>query len=309
MLASSVTRSTQSALTTCLALVMSCSPLQAGARGQEPQVGAAEPNTHAHVAPSIRADELVDANSAQQSVDPAELALAKSLVPVAPTEQQEAASMDSPLPASYRIEPSSSTPSMAGKYANLSPAACRMEVRKRKIAAVADHGLAVGISAPMRITAPLHSVRVIAPGRKSVHGKLDCRLVLLLDELCGTLAEFGVASVHVDGFYRPRAHLPGKKSPSQHAYGLAVDIHALGMRDGRSLVIERDFAGRIGAPVCGPSAHVESDSRDSIELRNIVCAMARLKAFHYLLTPNHDPSHRNHLHGDIKRGAQGHVVR
>lgn len=198
---------------------------------------------------------------------------------------------------------------MADRYADLRPAACRMEVRRRKLAAISDHGLAIGISDPMRITGPLHGVRFVAPGPKSVHGKLDCRLLLLLDELSATLAELGVKSVHVDGFYRPKAHLPGKKSPSQHSFGLAVDIHALGLEDGRTLVIERDFSGRIGAPVCGAEAELTPETRDAIELRNIVCAMARAHAFHYLLTPNHDPSHRNHLHGDIKRGGREHVVR
>jgi hypothetical protein len=161
----------------------------------------------------------------------------------------------------------------------------------------------------VRLTAPLRGIRFMTPGPKSVHGILDCRLVLLLDDLAGVLAEQGVAAVHVDGFYRPKAHLPGKKAPSQHSFGLAVDMHALTMQSGHTLVIERDFAGRMGAPVCGDAAVVAPLSREAIELRNVVCAMARAKAFHYLLTPNHDDAHRNHLHGDIKRGGREHVVR
>ena len=173
-----------------------------------------------------------------------------------------------------------------------------------------DRGLAVGIATPVRITGPLHGVRIISPGPKSVHGKLDCRLALLLDDLCAVLADVGVTAIHVDGFYRPKAHLPGKRrSPSQHSFGLAVDIHALGLSDGRTLVIERDFGGNIGDPVCGASARVEPETRDSIELRNIVCKIAAHRAFHYLLTPNHDLAHRNHLHCDIKRGARQHLVR
>lgn len=261
---------------------------------------------------TTRTSAAAEPRAAQPSTGWAEPALARSSGPIVPTADEQAVETDFTPVASYRSEPASRSPSpraLADKYANLLPATCRAEVRKRKIAAIADHGLAVGISAPMRITGPLQSVKVIAPGLKSLHGKLDCRLVLLLDELCMTLAELGVTSIHVDGFYRPRAHLPGRKTPSQHAFGLAIDIHAFGLKDGRSLVIERDFAGRIGAPVCGPSAQVGSESRDSVELRNIVCAMARLKAFHYLLTPNHDSSHRNHLHGDIKRGGKQHVVR
>ncbi|MGE5787073.1 MAG: extensin family protein [Myxococcales bacterium] len=210
----------------------------------------------------------------------------------------------------YANEYSTSPNAMATKYANLQPWACRAELRRRRLPVSADRGLAVGIAAPVRITGPLHGVRMIGPGTKSIHGKLDCRLVLLLDDLAELLAELGVAAIHVDGFYRPKAHLPGKRrSPSQHSFGLAVDIHALGLSDGRTLVIERDFGGKIGDPVCGASARVEPESRDAIELRNIVCKVAAKRAFHYLLTPNHDLAHRNHLHGDIKRGARQHLVR
>jgi hypothetical protein len=198
---------------------------------------------------------------------------------------------------------------IATRYANLTPAACRAELHRRRIAAIPATGLALGIATPMRLLGPLRDVRFVVPGPKSVNGMLDCRLVLLLDELSGLLTEQGVAVVYVDGFYRPKSHLPGKKVPSQHSFGLAVDIHALGTIDGRTLLIERDFAGRVGAPVCGDAAVVEPESTDAVELRNIVCAVARAKAFHYLLTPNYDAAHRNHLHGDIKRGGREHVLR
>lgn len=199
--------------------------------------------------------------------------------------------------------------SLATRYANLQPAACRAELRHRKIAAVRAVGMAVGIASPMRLVGPLRGVRFVTPGPKSVHGKLDCRLVLLLDELASLLDQSGVSVVYVDGFYRPRAHLPGKKAPSQHSYGLAMDIHAFGTKDGSTLLVERDFSGKIGEPVCGEAAWLQPESRGAIELRNIVCALARGNFFHYLLTPNYDEAHGNHLHGDIKRGGHEHVLR
>jgi hypothetical protein len=197
---------------------------------------------------------------------------------------------------------------MGTKYADLAPASCRAEVRRRHIPIIAVKS-AAGIVDPMRLAGKLRGVHFVTPGPKSVHGILDCRLVVLLDDLSDVLASEGVATVYVDGLYRPKAHLPGKKALSQHALGLAIDIHSFGTKDGRALVIERDFAGAIGSPVCGATAAVESRSRDSVDLRNIVCAIARAKAFHYLLTPNYDQAHVNHIHGDIKRGAREHVVR
>jgi hypothetical protein len=206
-------------------------------------------------------------------------------------------------------DPLTSRRAMATKYADLSPNACRAELRRRRISVGPARTAWAGITAPMRLTEPLHNVRFLTPGPKSVHGLLDCRLVLLLDELASVLEPAGVTTIYVDGFYRPKAHLPGKKALSQHAFGLAIDMHAFGTKGSRTLVVERDFAGQIGAPVCGPSAAIQPESKDSIDLRNIVCAMARAKAFHYLLTPNHDKAHANHVHGDIKRGARQHVVR
>ena len=206
-------------------------------------------------------------------------------------------------------DPLTNRRAMATKYADLSPNACRAELRRRRISVGPARTASAGIAAPMRLTEPLHNVRFITPGPKSVHGLLDCRLVLLLDELASVLESVGVASIYVDGFYRPKAHLPGKKALSQHAFGLAIDIHAFGTKGSRTLVVERDFSGQIGAPVCGPGATIQPESKDSIDLRNIVCAMARAKAFHYLLTPNHDKAHSNHIHGDIKHGARQHVVR
>ena len=222
-----------------------------------------------------------------------------------------ARSLDPLLDRSYRLplgDTLTTRKAMATKYADLTPGNCRAEVRRRHLPIVAVKS-ALGIVDPMRLTGALRGIRFVTPGPKSVHGLLDCRLVLLLDELSGVLASEGVTTVYVDGLYRPKAHLPGKKALSQHALGLAIDIHSFGTKDGRTLVIERDFAGSIGSPVCGETATVQPESKDSVVLRNIVCAMARAKAFHYLLTPNHDPSHANHIHGDINRGAQQHVIR
>jgi hypothetical protein len=118
-----------------------------------------------------------------------------------------------------------------------------------------------------------------------------------------------VVEVYVDNFYRPKAHLPGKKSPSQHAFGLAIDIAGFGLSDGTVLNIERDFGGVLGEAVCGANAGFSNRTRSSVLLRNIVCELAKLRAFNYLLTPNHDAAHHNHLHGDIKRNIRDYVVR
>ncbi len=192
--------------------------------------------------------------------------------------------------------------------ANLSPSACLAELRKRKLAVERDGGTASGIATPVRITGPLRDVRFVAPGKKSVYGKLDCRLALVLDELAGVLARHGVASVRVDNLYRPKAKLPGRRTSSQHRYGLAADIVSFELADGTELSLERDWHGERGTAPCGPEARLLEPSAASVALRDLVCDIARSGLFHHILTPSYNDAHRDHVHMDIKRGAKRSII-
>lgn len=206
--------------------------------------------------------------------------------------------------------PASTLPASAPamRLANLTPAACRAEARKRKLAATPAR-TARGVATPMRLTGPFHGVRYAGPGSKTTSGVLDCRLVLALDELAPVLDELGVAAVHVGGFYRSRAHLPGKKVPSQHARGLAMDVTGFTLEDGTRLEVERDWGGTVGEPACGPDATPSAPGAHTVLLRDVVCGLARARIFHHVLTPGFDAAHRSHLHIDLKRGSNLGVVR
>jgi len=193
--------------------------------------------------------------------------------------------------------------------ANLSPAQCRSELRRRKIETKRAPGPAAGVATPLRLAGPLQGVRFIAPGARSVYGTLDCRLVLALDEFSRILNQHAVVEVSIDNAYRPRAHLPGRRKRSQHAYGLAADILSMKLEDGRSIIVERDWRGALGQPSCGPEARPDDPTDETIVLRNVLCQAAREGVFHHLLTPNHDLAHRDHLHLDIQRGARSLLLR
>jgi hypothetical protein len=79
---------------------------------------------------------------------------------------------------------------------------------------------------------------------------------------------------------------------------------SLTLKDGRVLSVEHDFGGALGDPPCGPESQVAPATDKSVALRNIVCAVAREGIFHYLLTPNFNTAHADHLHLDIKRGLK-----
>ena len=113
--------------------------------------------------------------------------------------------------------------------------------------------------------------------------------------------------VRVDNMYRPKAHLPGKKKPSQHSYGLAIDLTRLKLSDGTELIVERDFDGAIGEPVCGKEAR-EGLGKEAGKLRDLICDIARAELFHHILTPNHDAAHRDHFHLDIARNARQRII-
>jgi hypothetical protein len=211
-----------------------------------------------------------------------------------------------PLDASQSVAKAPAT-----RYASLSPAACRAELQKRGLPVQGARRAAPGVATPMQLAGSLHGVQFVAPGGKSVHGILDCRLALALDDVARILASHGVTRVRVDNFYRPSSHRRGRgrRKKSQHALGLAMDLMDITLQGDRILRVERDWRGARGEPACGPDARPADPTDDTIALRNIVCEVAREGLFHRVLTPNYDAAHESHLHLDIGRNARALVVR
>jgi hypothetical protein len=232
---------------------------------------------------------------------PAVLALGL-IAPAASQAQTDGASYLEPLPS-----PIVAKTAPASRWVSLGGQQCWTEVARRKLAVTRFRGAAVGVATPVRVTGPIGGVRFVTPGRKSPFGILDCRLALALSDLAEILQRHGVVEVRVDNMYRPHAHLPGKKKPSQHSYGLAIDMTRLKLADGTELIVERDFQGAIGEPVCGEGARAELGG-DSGKLRDLICEVARSGTFHHILTPNHDAAHRDHFHLDIARGARQRII-
>jgi hypothetical protein len=214
------------------------------------------------------------------------------------------ASYQEPLPS-----PLVAKSSAASREVGLSGPQCLAELGRRKLGVTRFRGAAVGVSTPVRVTGPISGVRFVTPGAKSPYGILDCRLALALSDLATVLKRHDVVEVRVDNMYRPHAHLPGKKKPSQHSYGLAIDMTRLKRSDGTELIVERDFQGALGEPVCGETARARSElSADASALRDFICDVARSELFHHILTPNHDAAHHDHFHLDIARGANQRII-
>ncbi len=204
--------------------------------------------------------------------------------------------------AAHRPPKPAPTPALlATRFAELSPAACRLELRRLGASVKAARSATNGVAIPMRLSGPLGNIQFQTPNAKSPFGLFDARLALALEKLAAILVKNNVVAVHIDNFYRPKAHLPHTRKKSQHAYGLAADITEFTLHDGQVLNVERDWSGRIGAPVCGTGTKADPSAKATL-LRRIVCQVHEAGIFHHLLTPNFNQAHKNHFHFDIRNG-------
>jgi hypothetical protein len=224
-----------------------------------------------------------------------------SIAPMAGTELP-APSYREPLP--RKVDPSSP----AATYARLDARACRAEVARRALRVVTVKTAQPGVLAPIRLDGPMNGVELRAPGATSKHGILDCRLALVLDDWTRALRAAGITGVVIDNAYRPGAKLPGKKSPSQHALALALDVTRFSRGEAPPLSVG-DWGARIGEVPCGPDAVAPPAEPVSVATRNLVCSMARGGFFHTLLTPSYDAAHGSHFHFDIQGDRDALVVR
>lgn len=198
----------------------------------------------------------------------------------------------------------------ASRFSDLEPKECKKQLKLTGELgkAFVEQGPKNGIASPLRMVGPLGAVTFQVPSPKTMFGLLDCRQALLWIQILPLLSEHKIAKIRIDSFYRDGARINRRGKKSQHSYGLAADIVALTLKDGRELDILDDFLGLRGEPPCGPDAalHPRKDTKpeqisEAIELRNFVCHLARTGSFHHILTPNHDKAHENHLHVDLKR--------
>lgn len=90
---------------------------------------------------------------------------------------------------------------------------------------------------------------------------------------------------------------------TRHPAGLAIDVGGFRKRGGSWISVGWNFQGRLGERTCGEAARVP-DSAEARELRSIVCEALDLGLFTYVLTPNFDAPHADHLHMEIKPGVK-----
>lgn len=195
----------------------------------------------------------------------------------------------------------------ASRYASLDRASCEAELVKRGISfeRVAE---ARGVVAPLRLTGPLSGVTFrsnLSPKKRrtATIEIYDCRLVLALDDFARILKRHDMVEVVHLSVYRPvSSKVRLKGAGRRHGGALAIDAALFKTKDGRTLSVEKDFHGRIGARPCPAPASAS-------ELRKIACEAGETRLFNVLLTPNYNRAHRNHFHMEVTAGVRWTLIR
>jgi hypothetical protein len=202
---------------------------------------------------------------------------------------------------------------LAFRYANLSDDDALAELRRRQIPWVPATPPLPGVRAPIRLMGPLHGVSIhstLPPAARvtSDFEILDARLALALDDFTALLEKHDIVEIVHYTMYRPPAALaPDPKNQIRHPAGLAIDVGGFKKRDGRWLAVGPHWPSAIGEKTCGEGAR-EHSAREARELVSIVCEAMDQRIFHFMLTPDFDAAHADHVHLEIKPGARWFIV-
>jgi hypothetical protein len=157
-----------------------------------------------------------------------------------------------------------------------------------------------GVRTPIRLVGSnLGPLRLVILERKpgGVMPVMDCELGRALLDAAGAFELVGVRDLFFSGIYEYRSRRHSKKL-SEHAHGLAIDVHQFGTPDGRILDVERDFEEGVG----------DWSSRDQVAcvgspektegrlLRELACALRVSSAFREIITADDNADHANHFH-------------
>ncbi len=136
-----------------------------------------------------------------------------------------------------------------------------------------------GVQTPILLRGPVGGVDFWSSGGAMV---VDCRMALALTHVAPVFASLGVKRARFSGAYVYRTSRKGRLS--LHAYGLAIDVHAVSTD--QEFSVSKDFARGLGDG-CNDQAPV---------LNQLACRLRSQGLFRELLTPDYDADHHDHLH-------------
>jgi hypothetical protein len=217
-------------------------------------------------------------------------------------------------PAASRFDaPKDATSSAAYRYGEMSAADCEAELATRKIPFTREPATK-GVLAPVRLSGPLHGVTFLTDvsekQRPTTPWEIaDCRLVLALDDFSAILERHDIVEVvHYSMYRAPDKGWPADKLGTRHNGALAIDAAKFTDKDGKTLVVDKDFHGAIGAKTCGDGAAPSPVTPAATRLRSILCETVAEHLFNVVLTPNYNRPHHNHFHLEVTEGVKWFLV-
>ncbi len=181
-----------------------------------------------------------------------------------------------PLPVEQGLEPFRSTTLVGGL-------ACLIRLKQLGISFKSLKTLK-GVETPIRVTGSLGGINYQGFGKRPLI--CDCRLALALERAGPFLSQLGIQTVYFSGAYSYRKRPSGKLS--RHAMGLAIDVHRVLAGD-QLLKVKEDF--ELGRQ--------DSCQGSSPTLNRMACLLKGWGVFDWVLTPDFDRAHYNHLHLSI----------
>jgi len=136
-----------------------------------------------------------------------------------------------------------------------------------------------GVETPVDILGPIGGISFSSYSRLPF--RCDCRFAIAWSRVAPRLVALGVSELRFSGAYVYRRTRSGNMSG--HAYGMAIDIHQVGIH-GTMVDVQRDFE----------RGHDEACEDSAATLNKVGCALR--EAGFFVLDPDSDSDLSNHFH-------------
>jgi hypothetical protein len=164
-----------------------------------------------------------------------------------------------------------------------------------------------GVRTPVTVHGDRFTPRLSPRGARPA--QMDCRLALALVEARPVFQNLGITSLEYSAAYHYRNRRRSNQL-SQHAAGLAIDVHAFRTAH-REYDVARVFerrGGRWKVSPPGPGWFQSCVGRPRTSggtvLRRLACRLRLEENFRIILTPDDDRDHRDHFHIEARPDAR-----
>jgi hypothetical protein len=174
-------------------------------------------------------------------------------------------------------------------------AACHQALDERGVSwrPAARTGVALGVE----ITGPLGGVTWVAPGKDPL--VIDCSLAVSLADAGRYLRGLGIEEARWVSAYS-RRNIRGTDRPSNHSYGLAIDIARWAGPTLGVLSVVQDYEQGLGDAV---DCLGQPMTQAGAILKVAQCQLVQSGLFFLVLTPDYDDAHHDHFHLEVRPWA------